>query len=584
MRPLPLLLAACLSLSLQAQATLHFRQWVGGQELGGAEALLQVEKDGTRVMLHREWLDLSRMGLTIRQELSQESRKGTDGRLSFRWSLQLSQMPLEGGGAWDPRQPGILKVSPKGAAPSEQPVPERAVLWPEDEDLRLKEAARLKQALRMSSFSFPTHQWSTLVLTPVGPDPLPGFPDAVRFKGEVTEGATTVAQESWISPKEGEVRQRSELGGLELWTQRAELPPPVLVDRGGFFQRTLKEIPPEPFLPWLPELTLRFEGGTAPQLLETTEQHALGKGRWRLSQAALPTSEEAVQMPQVGTPTKEDAPFLVPSPLLQFQDPAFDGLLKRLALRPGLSRWEIAKRVTSFVFDWIQDKDYSVGFASALEVCRNSRGDCTEHGVLAVALLRKLGVPARGVVGWVALDRMMGLHFWVEVKLGSRWVPVDPTFDQAPASAFRILLGTTDLADLGSVGWDTAAIAFAKGQWAPERSGTAPWGHTAALAGDTVQAPDGTWISMKGGVWSLKEGELRLAIGAARHGARATTRPPGSILKNAQRLESGGREGWWSPKEKLLWLDLGGRWLEVDEVRETQAYELLKTMRSGTAR
>ena len=85
---------------------------------------------------------------------------------------------------------------------------------------------------------------------------------------------------------------------------------------------------------------------------------------------------------------------------MPFQDRAFDGLIRRLALPPGLSRWDLAKRVNSFVFEWIIEKDFTVGFASALEVAHHPRGDCTEHGVLAVALLRRLGVPARGVTGW----------------------------------------------------------------------------------------------------------------------------------------------------------------------------------------
>jgi transglutaminase-like putative cysteine protease len=527
------------------------------------------------VVERREWVELDRMGLTVRQEVDLVARRGGDGTLSFTWSIKLAEMPLEGSGGWNAAAPALLSYQPKGGTGKQMPLPEGALLWPGDCDARLQEAARLRQPIRFTTFDFPAGQWSVLELDPVGPEPLPGFPDAVHYKGRETQGSVSLPTEAWISPKDGEVRERSELGGLEVWLQRAELPAPPSENQGGFFERSIKEIPADPFALWTPDLVVRFEGGPAPKLPETTEQRFLGQGRWRLSRAAAPTKEEAAQMPVAGNPSDEDAPFLAPSPLLQFKDPAFDGLLRRMDLRPGLSRWELAKRTTDFVFDWIREKDYSVGFASALEVCKTPRGDCTEHGVLAVALLRKLGVPSRGVVGWVALDRVMGLHFWVEVKLGSRWLPLDPTFDEAPASAFRIALGATDLSDMGSVGWDAAATAFATGRWIPESAAGRAWGSSPALAGDTVRTPDGAILSVKGALWSLKDGLLQLRA-PDHHAVSATPRPSAQQLEGAQRLRApNGRGGWLDAKGRVLWVDLGGAWLRVDAVAEREAYDLL---------
>ncbi|HJU84428.1 MAG TPA: transglutaminase domain-containing protein [Holophagaceae bacterium] len=584
--PLPCLLVAVLvcAPALRAQETLRFRSWMGGKEVGGAVEVHRRE-GGAAIVERREWVELDRMGLSIRQEMDQQARKEADGRLAFTWSLKLAEMPLEGRADWAPPAPGTLQVRPKGGAAKSQEVPADGVLWPGDYDARLLDAARRRQPVRLQTFNFPLGQWTLLELHPVGPEPLPGFPDAVHFHGEAVESGTPSPMDVWISPQAGDLRERSELGGLELWTQRAELPAPPLADKGGFFERSIKEIPPEPFLPWLPEVTVRFEGGEAPKLPETPEQHALGHSRWRLSRAAAPTADEARELPVAGQPSAEDAPFLAPSPLLQFNDPAFDGLLRRMDLKPGLSRWALARKVTDFVFEWIRDKDYSVGFASALEVCKTPRGDCTEHGVLAVALLRKLGVPARGVVGWLAMDRVMGLHFWTEVKLGRRWVPVDPTFDQAPASAFRIALGQTDLADLGGVGWDAAANAFATGRWMPESIGTRPWGAAASLAGDTVSASDGTALTFAGGTWSLKGGELRLAGPHGSFAVEACPRPAETQVKGAQRMQApGGHAGWWDPRARVLWMDLGGRWLRFGSVTESLAYELLKGLQVRDAR
>jgi Transglutaminase-like superfamily len=244
-----------------------------------------------------------------------------------------------------------------------------------------------------------------------------------------------------------------------------------------------------------------------------------------------------------------------------------------MALAPGLSRWELARRVNTFVFEWITDKDFTVGFASALEVCHQPRGDCTEHAVLAVALLRRLGVPARGVTGWVGLGEVLGLHFWVEVRLLDRWVPIDPTFDQAPASALRIKLGHTDLADMGSVLWDGAATAFSGVQWRPEGK------ETLLLRGDQVTGPGDIRLRLPGGRWSLRRGVLSLhGPQAGPWRVQAVIRPGETMLKGAQRLAGARtlRQGWWQPGSRIFWIEMGGgRWLQIEGVSEVEAFELL---------
>jgi transglutaminase-like putative cysteine protease len=380
--------------------------------------------------------------------------------------------------------------------------------------------------------------------------------------------------EVWISPRSGELRTRTELSGLELVTQRSNLPAPTPAKASaqGFFERTLQRLPPHPFQPWLSELTLRA-AGPPPDLPEDAQQTRLPQGLWRLRRATLPTEVEAAQPPVQGAPVAAEARYLAPSQLVSFQDPAFDGLLRRMALPPGLSRWEIAKRVNTFVFDWITDKDYTVGFASALEVCRNPRGDCTEHSVLAVALLRRLGVPARGVTGWVGLGEVLGLHFWVEVRLQERWVPIDPTFDQTPASALRIKLGDTDLADLGSVGWEGAASDLSGVHWEPVGEAAL------SIKGDQITGPGGIQLRLPGGRWGLKQGVLHLR--GAKGGpwrVQAVTRPGEIQLKGAVHLAGAQtlRPGWWIAGSRLVWIDLGGgRWLQVEDVSEREAFDLL---------
>jgi len=258
----------------------------------------------------------------------------------------------------------------------------------------------------------------------------------------------------------------------------------------------------------------------------------------------------------------------------------FDGLLRRLDAPAGATRWELAQRVTSFVYDWIRAKNYTVGFASAQEVARNAEGACAQHGVLAVALLRRLGVPARGVTGWIAIGESLGLHFWVEVELAGRWIPVDPTFDQAPASAYRLKLGTTDLADLGSVGWGTEGSDVLEGVWTPD----GPWTADVRPRGDTVQAP-GLALRVPGARWSFAGGRLELVWDGS-HRVQAVPRPAPAQVEGARRLQGAVRRrtGWWQPRERQLWIDLGGgRWLQADGLDEAGAFRLLDALEASAA-
>ena len=568
-RPFPLTVCLLLSLGLQAQAV-HYRQWMGGREVGGAEDVQEI-RGSANTIRHREWMKLDRFDTEIRQNLSQTATQAVDGSLTFTWSLKLSEMPMEGTATWTPSRPAVLLVTPTGIATKEVEVPKDAILWPGDEDDSLKRAAANHTPLRYASYSFPTASWAVRDLTIATPDPLPGFPDAMKFTGTDTEGKTSTPVEVWASPSQGEVKEHNQLGGLDLWSQRAELPAPTGPQQKGLFDLSVQELPPDPFRAWRPKVTVRYEGGTAPNLPDTPQQRKIAPATWMLTQAVPPSKVEATDLPVHGTPSSEDAPYLAATPLLQFNDPAFTGLLARMQLAPGLTRWQLAQTVTDFVFTFIRQKDFTVGFASALEVCKHPKGDCTEHGVLAVALLRKLGVPARGVMGWVALDRTLGMHFWVEVKLKDRWVPVDPTLDEVPASAFHLALGSTDLADLGSLGWDSLMNALGGGTFVPVDD-EAP-----TLAGNSVLAPDGTRLTWPGKTWSYHSGELTLGGQAF----LARTRPIEAELKGARKLQGATthRDGWWKPRERQLLMDLGHRrWLQMDGCTENQAFAALDAL------
>jgi hypothetical protein len=101
----------------------------------------------------------------------------------------------------------------------------------------------------------------------------------------------------------------------------------------------------------------------------------------------------------------------------------------------------------------IVNKGMEHGYASALDVWRSQAGDCTEHSLLAVALLRAAGIPARPVVGLAfgESERAFVGHMWVEAYVGE-WrtldaldLRLDPIRLRVHAPASSESLGERDL-------------------------------------------------------------------------------------------------------------------------------------------
>ncbi|MEO0025820.1 MAG: transglutaminase-like domain-containing protein [candidate division WOR-3 bacterium] len=107
------------------------------------------------------------------------------------------------------------------------------------------------------------------------------------------------------------------------------------------------------------------------------------------------------------------------------------------------------QEITDWVFRSLQ-KEAVASFPNAVDVLKNMRGDCNEHAVLFAALSRAAGIPAKVSVGLVYLRDGFYYHAWNEVYLG-KWVPVDATFGEFPASAVRLKLAEGELSEQAQV-------------------------------------------------------------------------------------------------------------------------------------
>jgi len=135
-------------------------------------------------------------------------------------------------------------------------------------------------------------------------------------------------------------------------------------------------------------------------------------------------------------------PYLGSTPFIQVGHPE---IIRQARLLAGgeKSPLTIIDRVSDWIFKNLEKRP-TISVPSALEVLKTKVGDCNEHAVLTVALLRAAGVPARTAVGVLYFEGRFYYHAWVEVYWG-RWMAIDSLMYQVPADATHIRLVTGGL-------------------------------------------------------------------------------------------------------------------------------------------
>jgi len=151
---------------------------------------------------------------------------------------------------------------------------------------------------------------------------------------------------------------------------------------------------------------------------------------------------------------EEKQRYLAASSVVNFKDPAVADLAKQAAGNEK-DPLKLAEKLCRFVSDYVEDKNLSVGFATASETARSKEGDCTEHGVLLAALGRAVGIPTRLVTGIVYTRHFAGKegvfvgHLWTQYFIDGRWVDLDPALGQTVADPTHIALSLSDAGDTG---------------------------------------------------------------------------------------------------------------------------------------
>jgi len=170
----------------------------------------------------------------------------------------------------------------------------------------------------------------------------------------------------------------------------------------------------------------------------------LNGDRQRYQNHILTVEREKKQTPRLEKKLPDEiSVFLKPSPLIQSEDPQIKDALKRI-VHPADSTEQKTRKIVDWVYRNIEKKP-TLSVPNALEVLKNKSGDCNEHTVLTVALLRAAGIPATSEAGLVYLRGRFYYHAWCVFYL-DQWITADAVFNQLPADVthIRFIRGETD--------------------------------------------------------------------------------------------------------------------------------------------
>ncbi len=168
------------------------------------------------------------------------------------------------------------------------------------------------------------------------------------------------------------------------------------------------------------------------KLIETDSQKVKsdGKGGYFVTVTKLKAPGGA-KLPYKGSDTAATE-SLKPSRYIDSKDGQVIALARK-AVGDTKDAAQAARKIESFVHDYINEKSLAVGYATASEVARSREGDCTEHAVLTAAMCKAMGIPARMVCGYVIVPdlggrkNVFGGHAWTEAYIGGKWIPLDAT-------------------------------------------------------------------------------------------------------------------------------------------------------------
>jgi hypothetical protein len=194
------------------------------------------------------------------------------------------------------------------------------------------------------------------------------------------------------------------------------------------------------------------ESGSLPLRIVSTKEDARGEVRELVLRLASVTVADGGFRFGSGPVPPEMQRYLKGGFHLSLADPRLARLQDRCGARDAdgggtADRTDTVLCLEQLVDRYIQNKSLAYGFAGLEEVLSNREGDCTEHALLLVALLRKSGIPSRLAYGLILTEVGFIGHAWVEAYGAGRWNWLDPSFPGGRPYGLKIRLGVMDPAE-----------------------------------------------------------------------------------------------------------------------------------------
>jgi len=184
------------------------------------------------------------------------------------------------------------------------------------------------------------------------------------------------------------------------------------------------------------------------QFSQTPEQRVSALDDGSISLKISPIDNLQGSFPYAGTDL-ELIKSLAPNAWVQNTDEKIMSLAKK-AVTKANSAAQAAQMLENFVRQYIENKTLSVGYASALQVLQSRSGDCTEHALLLVAMLKAVGIPARVASGVVYVDQFSHReqvfipHAWAQAYIEGQWVSYDAALTGFNSGHIQLAQGDGD--------------------------------------------------------------------------------------------------------------------------------------------
>lgn len=261
----------------------------------------------------------------------------------------------------------------------------------------------------------------------------------------------------WYSPEGDALRLTIPMGGIDVAMTRAtreeaeaEFPPaeffaPTLIEGGRSIDRArAREV----------IYALKTKPGRAPlaSVPDTAMQKMLEAKDGVVKLRVTRTDHAALREAPAAAPSDALKEYLEPNAFLNSDDPEVRAMAQA-ARGDAKTPYELADNLRRYVTEVIDGKGMDVAFATASEVCRNKRGDCSEHAVLLAALGRANGLPSRVAAGLVYMPHfgghndVFGFHMWTQFLIGDTWVDFDAAQHESDCNPTHIAFSISSLRD-----------------------------------------------------------------------------------------------------------------------------------------